>query len=537
MINYGGFEGNAQTLRILTKLEKKFIQFNDPNYYNIDDNSGFLTNKKDDFYYDKRKGLNLTLLSLASIIKYDNKIGLNLFQRKKDKQETSKAVKGFYETEEDIVKKIKKHLSVDKLSTIEKKIMDIADDIAYSTCDLEDSFKAGFITPLNLLSSDFEVWKRVAEKISMSEFRSIEPKDLDDYMSGFCDDIDRIESYKKIIREIYPSHTAPQISSEFDKIKNFILEYFSPEFKSTKSRHSELHNLIGSFISVFKVFIIMNETKKIVEPILNIPIDSEGLGAVIDVNRKSSQLAECAYERTKFTSELIHHFITAVNIEIKEIKTREGKRESFFNLKLLNNRFNVSLSIAILKRFTYEYQISSSRLKIVEYRGKEIVRTIFKSILKSKGEFLPADLLKIYKKIESNISKIISDNYQNNFKENRLLDTIKTNNRSTELDKLFTRFEDTLKSLNENYLGAKENIFLRDKIRAEELLLEIIDQILNNNKNISKSKDKELFKLYEFECERRRLICDYVANMTDRYAVEFYARLKSENASTIFKSL
>ena len=34
-----------------------------------------------------------------------------------------------------------------EFKTIECAIMDLADDIAYSTYDLEDAFKAGFVTP------------------------------------------------------------------------------------------------------------------------------------------------------------------------------------------------------------------------------------------------------------------------------------------------------------------------------------------------------------------------------------------------------
>ena len=37
--------------------------------------------------------------------------------------------------------------------------------------------------------------------------------------------------------------------------------------------------------------------------------------------------------------------------------------------------------------------------------------------------------------------------------------------------------------------------------------------------------------------ERDRAICDFIAGMTDRYAVEFYGRLRSESAQTIFKPL
>lgn len=34
---------------------------------------------------------------------------------------------------------------------------------------------------------------------------------------------------------------------------------------------------------------------------------------------------------------------------------------------------------------------------------------------------------------------------------------------------------------------------------------------------------------------RNRVICDFIAGMTDSYAMKFYARLKSENPETIFK--
>ena len=56
MANFGGFEGNAQTLRIICKTEKKEI--NNP----LSIREGI----------DNRVGLNLTARVIASIIKYDN---------------------------------------------------------------------------------------------------------------------------------------------------------------------------------------------------------------------------------------------------------------------------------------------------------------------------------------------------------------------------------------------------------------------------------------------------------------------------------
>jgi dGTPase len=34
-----------------------------------------------------------------------------------------------------------------------------------------------------------------------------------------------------------------------------------------------------------------------------------------------------------------------------------------------------------------------------------------------------------------------------------------------------------------------------------------------------------------------RIVCDFVAGMTDRYAIEFFGRLHSDNAQSMFKPL
>ena len=44
-----------------------------------------------------------------------------------------------------------------------------------------------------------------------------------------------------------------------------------------------------------------------------------------------------------------------------------------------------------------------------------------------------------------------------------------------------------------------------------------------------------LYEGFTGEALKKRVICDFIAGMTDRYAVEFYSRLKSENPQTIFK--
>lgn len=147
MKEHGGFEGNAQTLRILSRLEKK-AQYAKP------------------FDGDQRAGLNLAYRTLAAILKYDKEIPA---KRKK----TEKLVKGYYASEAGIVAEIKKKVLRGKtlppgakFKTVECAIMDIADDIAYSVYDLEDSLKAGFLTPATILATNNELLTKVAEEVT-----------------------------------------------------------------------------------------------------------------------------------------------------------------------------------------------------------------------------------------------------------------------------------------------------------------------------------------------------------------------------------
>ena len=149
MKGLGGFEGNAQTLRILTKLEKKTT---------VDDDNIPVKN-----HIDCRCGLNLTYRTLASILKYDREIPTV-------RDAHDKIIKGYYQTEKDIVDKIRNNILGGRLGrelkTIECQIMDIADDIAYSTYDLEDAFKAGFLSPLIIVSSSPRLVEKVAKEVS-----------------------------------------------------------------------------------------------------------------------------------------------------------------------------------------------------------------------------------------------------------------------------------------------------------------------------------------------------------------------------------
>jgi dGTPase len=114
MRHHGGFEGNAQTFRILTRLERKHAVY---------------------------VGLNLTYQTLDGVLKYKTCLDVTTIAAVPDRP-----VKGFYVCDRDMVEAIIAYTGNSREPSFECQIMDVADDIAYSVHDLEDSLKAGLIT-------------------------------------------------------------------------------------------------------------------------------------------------------------------------------------------------------------------------------------------------------------------------------------------------------------------------------------------------------------------------------------------------------
>lgn len=361
MLNYGGFEGNAQTIRILTRIEKKFRT----DYFDLNGN-------------DKRVGLNLCYRTLASILKYDNVIPNTEKERKtlakKQGKKKPSPVKGYYYCDRDIVNSIKKcvlskgTLGV-KFKTIECHIMDIADDIAYSTYDLEDGFKAGFISPLDLLYPSPQLLKDVCEKVNQNLIK---------------ENINQKLTEENIV----------------DLIRNNILDFGESDKTMDYSAKVKGENFLD--------------------------FANSNVGHQY---RVAQLIAKDGSIRTGFTSSIVGRFIRGVELEY-------NKTNPALSFAKLNSETRIL--VEILKTFTFMSQITSPRLKIAEYRGKEIVTLIFETLSSKEGyQLLPTDVQAIYN---------------------------------------------------------------------------------------SANKDHKM-----------RIICDFIASMTDKYAIEFYGRLKSENPETIFK--
>jgi dGTPase len=111
MLNYGGFDHNLQTLRIIMFLENKYLKF---------------------------KGLNLTIETLDGLLKHNGPI--------KDLTLVKKLIG---------LKNLKDKIKFKKSASLESQISSISDDIAYNNHDIQDGIRAKMIKLEELIEINF----------------------------------------------------------------------------------------------------------------------------------------------------------------------------------------------------------------------------------------------------------------------------------------------------------------------------------------------------------------------------------------------
>jgi dGTPase len=134
---FGGFEGNAQTLRLLSRIEPKVF-----------DAKG------------QSRGLNLTRAVLDASCKYP-------WARESGQAETGGdfSVKfGYYQDDKDVFDFLRAGATPVR-KCIEAEVMDFADDVAYSVHDFEDAIVSGYVNlaEINSTSSDAELLQKISQ--------------------------------------------------------------------------------------------------------------------------------------------------------------------------------------------------------------------------------------------------------------------------------------------------------------------------------------------------------------------------------------
>ena len=148
----GGFEGNAQTLRLLTRLEPKVL----------------------DAATGRPAGLNLTRASLDAATKYP-------WRRGYDPRGGEKF--GVYEDDEEVFTWLRAG-APDGRRCVEAQVMDLADDIGYSVHDVEDAIVSGRLDPAVLADAD-EVARVVA--LTRTWYVPAPARELEDALSRLRD--------------------------------------------------------------------------------------------------------------------------------------------------------------------------------------------------------------------------------------------------------------------------------------------------------------------------------------------------------------
>ena len=185
MENYGGFDHNLQTLRIVMFLENKYLRFN---------------------------GLNLSIETLEGLLKHngpvddislvDNLIG---------------------------IKKFKNMINFNTYPSIEAQISAISDDIAYNNHDIQDGIKANLFSLEELVEIKFfrDIHKKYKNKINKINYKIATYQIIRDSIDLMIKDL--IKNTKKNLAR-------NKINSPKDIVKtNFLMVDFSDSIKNSEN--------------------------------------------------------------------------------------------------------------------------------------------------------------------------------------------------------------------------------------------------------------------------------------------------------------
>tara|TARA_Y100000590_G_scaffold368617_1_gene429382 strand:+ start:6668 stop:7813 length:1146 start_codon:yes stop_codon:yes gene_type:complete len=217
MVNYGGFDHNIQTLRIVTSIEKKYYKF---------------------------KGLNLTIETLDGLIKHNGPVK-NLLKYKKILNNNL----------------FNKKINFKTYPSLEAQVSAISDDIAYNNHDLEDGLRAGLFSIEKLKSIPLisKIIKKHTLKLNKFRKEIIISQIVRDLINIMV--VDVISNTNKNIKK-----SNPQSLNDIFK-KDYMIVDFSDKMKNIDSQLKIF--LRQNMYNHKKVIVNTNKGKKIIKKLFD----------------------------------------------------------------------------------------------------------------------------------------------------------------------------------------------------------------------------------------------------------------------------
>lgn len=226
----GGFEGNAQTLRLLTRIE--------PKVFATDGTS---------------RGLNLTRASLDATCKYPWTIS----DAVRDSGAGKTAKFGVYDDDVEVFAWLRDG-APSKQKCIEAQVMDFADDVAYSVHDFEDAIVSGFINVADL--ADRGARESLIDKISIwnggeldrsqlaEAFAALEKNEF--WLKSFTGEAKHLATLKNLtsslIGQFVQASTERTLASATDEVTRYQSQLLIPS--SVRAQISVLKGLVSAFL-------------------------------------------------------------------------------------------------------------------------------------------------------------------------------------------------------------------------------------------------------------------------------------------------
>lgn len=283
--DFENFDGNVQTLRILSKL----------------------------YYFGDEFGYNLTYSSLGSIIKYPS----NSIEGNKGKSSTEIAKKkfGYFVTEKETYNEINKHLQTRNRRSPIVYLLEAADDIAYSAADIEDGIKLGIINIFdvreifikNLTVNKENVISKIDELVNLYSEKKLNKSII---IQKF-----RIHTQRIMIEEIINSFV-----EKYDEIMNGELEEEIIEISKASDIRKAYKNLQT------KVFDDKNIVKKEIA-------GWEAIYGLLKIFTKASESPNFKPEGNTYESRLYKMISSSHRIVFEDIETY--KNEEYIKLQLI----------------------------------------------------------------------------------------------------------------------------------------------------------------------------------------------------------